>query len=156
MDANEKFIYMTTEPVPRLVTSLAVPTIISMLITSFYNMVDTFFVGRINTSATAAVGVVFSLMAVIQAIGFFFGHGSGNYISRKLGERNTEEASLMASFGFFFGADCRRGTDGRRSDLYRTAGKTSRFHRNDSPLCHGLSPVYFDRCALYDGISGFK
>lgn len=101
MDANEKFIYMTTEPVPRLVTSLAVPTIISMLITSFYNMVDTFFVGRINTSATAAVGVVFSLMAVIQAIGFFFGHGSGNYISRKLGERNTEEASLMASFGFF-------------------------------------------------------
>ena len=56
---------------------------------------------RINTSATAAVGVVFSLMAVIQAIGFFFGHGSGNYISRKLGERNTEEASLMASFGFF-------------------------------------------------------
>ena len=75
MDANEKFIYMTTEPVPRLVTSLAVPTIISMLITSFYNMVDTFFVGRINTSATAAVGVVFSLMAVFKAIGLFLGHG---------------------------------------------------------------------------------
>lgn len=101
MDANEKFIYMTTEPVPRLVTSLAVPTIISMLITSFYNMVDTFFVGRINTSATAAVGVVFSLMAIIQAFGFFFGHGSGNYISRQLGAQNMDEASKMASIGFF-------------------------------------------------------
>ncbi|NCC00509.1 MAG: MATE family efflux transporter [Clostridia bacterium] len=92
---------MTQEPIPHLVCSLAVPTIISMLVSSFYNMVDTFFVGRINTSATAAVGIVFSLMAIIQAIGFFFGHGSGNYISRKLGAQEMEEASLMASFGFF-------------------------------------------------------
>lgn len=92
---------MTEEPIPRLVCSLAVPTIISMLITSFYNMVDTFFVGRINTSATAAVGVVFSLMAIIQAFGFFFGHGSGNYISRQLGAQNMDEASKMASIGFF-------------------------------------------------------
>ena len=101
MDAEQKFKYMTEEPIPRLVCSLAVPTIISMLITSFYNMVDTFFVGRINTSATAAVGVVFSLMAIIQAFGFFFGHGSGHYISRQLGAQNTEEASKMASIGFF-------------------------------------------------------
>ena len=101
MDREQKFKYMTEEPIPRLVCSLAVPTIISMLITSFYKMVDTFFVGRINTSATAAVGVVFSLMAIIQAIGFFFGHGSGNYISRQLGAQNTEEASEMASIGFF-------------------------------------------------------
>ena len=101
MDAEQKFKYMTEEPIPRLVCSLAVPTIISMLITSFYNMVDTFFVGRINTSATAAVGVVFSLMAIIQAFGFFFGHGSGNYISRQLGAQNIDEASKMASIGFF-------------------------------------------------------
>lgn len=101
MDAEQKFKYMTEEPIPRLVCSLAVPTIISMLITSFYNMVDTFFVGRINTSATAAVGVVFSLMAIIQAFGFFFGHGSGNYISRQLGAQNMDEASKMASIGFF-------------------------------------------------------
>ena len=80
---------------------MAVPTIISMLITSFYNMADTFFVGRINTSATAAVGVIFSLMAIIQAVGFFLGNGSGNYISRKLGEQDTEEASRMAATGFF-------------------------------------------------------
>ena len=101
MDAELKFKYMSVEPIPRLVCSLAVPTIISMLITSFYNMVDTFFVGRINTSATAAVGVVFSLMAIIQAFGFFFGHGSGNYISRQLGAQNMDEASKMASIGFF-------------------------------------------------------
>ena len=101
MDAEQKFKYMTEEPIPRLVCSLAVPTIISMLITSFYNMVDTFFVGRINTAATAAVGGVFSLMAIIQAFGFFFGHGSGNYISRQLGAQNMDEASKMASIGFF-------------------------------------------------------
>lgn len=92
---------MTETPVKPLICRMAVPTIISMLITSFYNMADTFFVGKINTSATAAVGIVFSLMAVIQAIGFFFGHGSGNYISRKLGEQKTEEASRMAATGFF-------------------------------------------------------
>ena len=67
MQQEEKYIYMTTTPVPRLVGELAVPTIISMLVTSFYNMADTFFVGRINTQSTAAVGVVFSVMAVIQA-----------------------------------------------------------------------------------------
>lgn len=99
---EEKIKRMTTAPVKRLVCSLAVPTIISMLITSFYNMADTFFVGKINTSATAAVGVVFSMMAMIQAVGFFFGHGSGNYISRKLGAREYEDASVMATTGFVY------------------------------------------------------
>lgn len=93
--------HMTETPVPRLVCELAGPTIISMLITSFYNMADTFFVGKINTSATAAVGVVFSLMAIIQALGFTFGHGSGNYISRKLGSQEFEDAERMAATGFF-------------------------------------------------------
>ena len=92
---------MLSEPVPHLVCQMAVPTIISMLVTSFYNMVDTFFVGRINTQATAAVGVVFSVMAFIQACGFFFGHGSGNYISRKLGAKEFDEANVMAATGFF-------------------------------------------------------
>ena len=71
-----------------------------MLVTSFYNMADTFFVGKIGTSATGAVGIVFSVMAIIQAFGFFFGHGSGNYVSRKLGEKDFEEASRMAATGF--------------------------------------------------------
>ena len=98
---SEKYVQMTTAPIPGLVTRLAVPTIISMLVTAFYNMADTFFVGRIGTSASAAVGVVFSLMAIIQACGFFFGHGSGNYISRALGANDGEDAERMAATGFF-------------------------------------------------------
>lgn len=98
---QDKFTYMTTAPIPKLVTSLAVPTIISMLITAFYNIADTYFVGKINTQATAAVGIAFSVMAIIQALGFFFGHGSGNYISRKLGAKDTRSAEKMASTGFF-------------------------------------------------------
>lgn len=101
MDQQEKVAYMLSEPVPRLVCQMAVPTIISMLVTSFYNMVDTFFVGKLNTQATAAVGVVFSVMAFIQAFGFFFGHGSGNFISRKLGAGEFEESNRMAAVGFF-------------------------------------------------------
>ena len=100
-NAEEKRIYMLETPVKKLVCTLAGPTILSMLITSFYNMADTFFVGRINTQATAAVGVVFSVMAIIQATGFFFGHGSGNYISRKLGAGDTDEAEKMSAVGFF-------------------------------------------------------
>ena len=74
---KDNYLYLTTTPVPRLIVSLAVPTIISMLVTSFYNMADTYFVGKINTQSTAAVGIVFSVMSIIQAVGFFFGHGSG-------------------------------------------------------------------------------
>ena len=96
---QQKFDRMTKTPIPRLIGELAVPTIISMLVTSFYNMADTFFVGKI-TSATAAVGIVFPLMAMIQAFGFFCGHGSGNYISRQLGAHNFEDASKMSATGF--------------------------------------------------------
>ena len=97
---QQKFLRMTQTPIPKLISQLAVPTIISMLVTSFYNMADTFFVGKINTSATAAVGVVFPLMTIIQAFGFFCGHGSGNYISRQLGAQNIEDASKMSATGF--------------------------------------------------------
>ena len=92
---------MTEAPIPGLIGRLAVPTIISMLITSFYNMADTFFVGKIGTSATAAVGVVFPVMAIIQALGFFCGHGSGNSISRHLGSKDVQSARELASTGFF-------------------------------------------------------
>ena len=99
---EQKFQEMTTAPVGRLICRLAVPCIISMLITSFYNMADTFFVGMLKSNAaTGAVGVVFSMMAIIQATGFFFGHGSGNFISRELGKHNHEAASNMAATGFF-------------------------------------------------------
>ena len=72
-----QFRRMTETPIPQLVLSLAAPTILSMLITSIYNLADTFFVGQISTSASGAVGVVSSLMAIIQALGFMLGHGAG-------------------------------------------------------------------------------
>ena len=98
--------YMTTTPIPKLILSLSVPTIISMMVTAIYNTADTFFVARVssdpsvNTAATASVGLVFTVMAIIQAFGFFFGHGSGNYLSRMLGAGNHKEADEMASTGF--------------------------------------------------------
>ena len=82
---EEKYRQMIETPVEKLIPRLAVPTIISMLVTSIYNMADTFFVSQIGTSASGAVGVMFSAMAMIQAIGFTLGMGSGNYISRSLG-----------------------------------------------------------------------
>ena len=94
---------MTQEPVGKLISQLAVPCIISMMITAIYNTADTFFVGQLNSnSATGAVGVAFSLMSLIQAIGFFYGHGSGNYISRALGSKQNDGASEMAATGFCF------------------------------------------------------
>lgn len=101
VSADEKFKIMTQTPVERLVCSLAVPTIISMLISSIYNMADTYFVSKISTSASGAVGVSFSLMAIIQAIGFTLGMGSGNYISRLLGQKDREYASKVAATGFY-------------------------------------------------------
>lgn len=101
MSQEQKFEMMTEAPIPGLIGRLAVHTIISMLITSFYNMADTFFVGKIGTSATAAVGVVFPVMAIIQALGFFCGHGSGNSISRHLGSKDIQSARELAATGFF-------------------------------------------------------
>ncbi len=98
----EKQRRMTTEPVEKLIGKLAFPTIVSMMVTTFYNMADTYFVGQLqDTSMTGAVGVAFAVMAVIQAIGFFFGHGSGNFISRSLGAGKIRESEHMASVGFF-------------------------------------------------------
>ena len=96
-----QFRRMTEPPIPQLVLSLAAPTILSMLITSIYNLADTFFVGQISTSASGAVGVVSSLMAIIQALGFMLGHGAGTIISRSLGSRDTTAATRFASTSFF-------------------------------------------------------
>ena len=92
--------YLTKTSVHHLICVLSIPTIISMMVTNLYNMADTFFVGRISTQATAAVGVVLPFMNVIQAIGFFCGHGSGDFVSRKLGAGEIDEAEEMASTGF--------------------------------------------------------
>ena len=94
---EEKYKMMVETPVNKLIPRLAVPTIISMLITSIYNMADTFFVSQLSTSASGAVGVNFSLMAMIQAIGFTLGMGSGNYMSRMLGQKDGEKAQRACS-----------------------------------------------------------
>lgn len=106
--ADDKYIQMTESPAARLVMRLAVPSILSMLVSSVYNMADTYFVGRLGTQQTAGVGVVFSLMSIIQAIGFLFGQGTGNYISRALGARDVKAAESIATTGFVssFAAGC--------------------------------------------------
>lgn len=103
---QEKYIEMTTAPVERLIGKLAVPTIISMLITTIYNMADTFFIGMISTAASGAVGVSFSVMAIIQALGFFFGQGAGASISQALGSRDTKRANELAATGFYSALLC--------------------------------------------------
>ena len=97
---DAQYIKMTETPVARLVVTLGIPTTISMLVTSIYNMADTAFVGALGTSASGAIGVVFGYMAILQAIGFMFGQGSGSQIARMLGRRDGESANRIASTGF--------------------------------------------------------
>ena len=98
--SGSKHEFLTQTPVPKLILTLSVPTILSMLVTGIYNAADTFFVGRISTQATAAVGLVFSVMAVIQAFGFFCGQGSGTFLSRMMGAGNMKKANEMSATGF--------------------------------------------------------
>ena len=103
---TEKFHEMLEAPVDRLILKLAIPSILSMLTTSFYNMADTFFVSKLDTSSTAAVGVTFASMSIIQALGFFFGQGSGTYMARELGAQRIQNARTMASTSFFYAFIC--------------------------------------------------
>lgn len=98
--SQEQYIKMTQTPVQKLILKLAVPTILSMMVTTIYNLVDTAFVGTLGNSASGAVGVVFGFMSILQAIGFMFGQGSGSLLSRRLGARDEEAASKTASTGF--------------------------------------------------------
>ena len=97
---HERFVMMTESPVRQLVLKMSGPTIVSMLVVAFYNIIDAFFVGHISTEATAGVGVSFAYMTFINAFGFFFGHGSGNYISNALGAKQYNDAEKMAATGF--------------------------------------------------------
>lgn len=106
MSADNQYKKMTETPVARLIIALGIPTTISMLITNIYNMADSFFVSQVSLSAGGATSVVFGIMAILQAFGFMFGHGAGSNISRKLGSRQTEEASQYASTGFFSALLC--------------------------------------------------
>ncbi len=97
---EQRFVEMTTRPVKVLVCQMAVPTIIAMVTTALYNVIDAAFIGRLSTEGTAGIGISFAYMTFIQALGFFFGHGSGNHISRALGAKDVSSASVMATVGF--------------------------------------------------------
>ena len=101
MNNEERFKRMRYEKIPKLIISLGIPTPISMLITNIYNMADTYFVSQISLSASGATGIVFAVMAILQAFGFMCGHGSGSNISRSLGRKDEENASRFASSGLF-------------------------------------------------------
>ena len=132
-DNSAQYRKMSETPVPRLVSALAVPSTITMLITSVYNMADTFFVSQLGNSATGAVGVIFSLMAIIQAIGFMLGMGSNSLVSRHLGANEQEKADITASVGFFFRSDHRPGADGSRLAVSYRAGVPSGRQRDHRP-----------------------
>ena len=99
--AEQRNHMLLCDPVSRVIPKLAVPTIISMLITNIYNMADTFFVSQLGTSASGAVGVIFSAMAIIQAVSFMIGMGAGTHVSQALGAGNREKADAYASTSFF-------------------------------------------------------
>lgn len=103
MDVNEaQYKKMTERPVAGLILSLAVPTIVSMMVTAIYNTADTYFVSQLGTSASGAVGIVMSLMGLIQTMGFLIGMGSGSWMSRLLGKKEDDKASQVAASGFYF------------------------------------------------------
>mgnify|MGYP000386595462 CR=1 FL=1 len=136
---------MLYTPIPKLIVSLSVPTLASQLISVFYNTADTYFVSKLSTSASAAVGVVFSLMSIIQAFGFGIGMGCGSIISRSLGNRDNERANRTASSAFFFAAavgllHCR--------PLHAPAAYAAAWlNGNDSPLLRKLRTHYSAGCA---------
>ncbi|MBO5495363.1 MAG: MATE family efflux transporter, partial [Eubacterium sp.] len=98
---SSKYEKMAHEPIRPLIVSLSVPTIITMLVSALYNMADSFFVGRIDTTSVASIGIVFSVMTLLQALGFFLGHGSGIMLSTMLGKKEILKARQYASTAFF-------------------------------------------------------
>lgn len=103
-NAEQHYRKMTETPVAKLIISMGIPTTISMLITNIYNMADTYFVGTVGESAQAATGVMFTLQAIIQGIGFMLGHGSGSYVSKFLADKDTEKSSTYLSTAFYTAA----------------------------------------------------
>ncbi|MGN0458980.1 MAG: MATE family efflux transporter [Eubacterium sp.] len=104
MKYKSKYEKITNEPVKGLITSLAVPTILTMLVSAVYNTADSYFVGKIDTTSVASIGIVFSVMTLLQAVGFFFGNGSGILISTFLGEKDKKSAQIYANVAFFSAA----------------------------------------------------
>lgn len=102
---EQRYKRITEAKIYPLLWRMALPSMVGMIVSSVYSMTDTFFIGRLDrTELTASVGVAFSFISIVQAIGFWFGYGSGNYISRQLGKKNAKEAQVMAATGFVLSA----------------------------------------------------
>ena len=97
---------MTETPVARLVFSLSLPAVIANLMTSIYNMADTYFVSSLGDAAVGAVGIVYSLQSIIQAVGFGIAMGASSLISRNLGAKKNDEANKYASSSFYMAMLC--------------------------------------------------
>lgn len=100
-DPQARYLKMTTESIPKLIVSMAVPAICSQIVTSLYNIADTYFVGSIGTSATAAPGVAMPLLMIIQAVSLMLAMGAGSLAARQLGAREDEDANRTISTAFF-------------------------------------------------------
>ncbi len=98
---EEQYRRMLETPIPKLVASLAAPTVLSQLVTIIYNTADTWFVAKISTSASAGVGIAFAIQTVIQSFGFGLGMGSSSLASVLLGKKKNDEAEKIASSAFF-------------------------------------------------------
>ena len=98
---QQQYRKLVMTPVEKLIPRLAVPTIFSMMITMIYNLVDAYFVGKLGTSASAAIGVVLGVQSIFQAFGFMMGHGAGSQISIRLGEGDRDAADRLFSTAFF-------------------------------------------------------
>ncbi len=101
MTQQEQYNQMVKTPIPRLITSLAIPTVISQMVSMIYNLVDAFFVGKLGTAAAAAIGILLSIQAIFQAIGFMCGHGAGSHVSMALAQDRKDRANMFASTAFF-------------------------------------------------------
>ena len=137
-DASKQYLKMTQTPIPRLVVTLGIPTTVSMLVTNIYNMADTYFVSKLGTSASGAVGVVFGLMAIIQAIGFMFGHGAGSIISRKTGRKRSGECLAVCVDQFFLFSGSWHFIRDFRLDFCGTVDAPVREYRHDPAFREGL------------------
>ena len=99
-NADAKYHEMTERPVVPLILKLCLPAVVSNLVTTAYNLTDTFFIGQLGTAQSGAIGIAFSIMTVLQALGFFFGNGAGNSMSRELGRQRNDRASRLLAVGF--------------------------------------------------------
>lgn len=101
---NQEENKMGVAPIGKLLISMSLPTIFSMLISSLYNVVDSIFVARISEKALTAVTLAMPLQLLIISVAVGTGVGVNSFISRKLGEKNFDEVNKAAVNGFMLGA----------------------------------------------------